>query len=181
MESGATNIQVFGDHQKRPALQKLIEECPHTGIVIKLVPLSFQRAAKQGRKSTPSVIGIFNTPGVVSVQDEFAMQAFACPMDTCDLEFEEELELVRHQITEGHFKDKYCVLCDKWFTRRFDFKRHFMSMHENITYQCAECGKVFKRPDSHKNHLAKAHRNVESKTVEVGLDDLQEADDSDAV
>lgn len=84
-----------------------------------------------------------------------------CPKADCRLEFKEGLDLLRHQVTEGHFhQDKICKLCDKKFTRLYDLKRHILSVHENITFQCPHCAKLFKRLDTFKTHQAKAHQQL---------------------
>ena len=94
---------------------------------------------------------------IVANTDQDQELVYSCPKSDCDLVFQKGRDLLRHQITEDHFSNKYCVLCRKSFTRRFDLKRHIMSVHENIKFHCPYCVKVFNRLDSYKSHQVKAH------------------------
>ncbi len=104
---------------------------------------------------------------------------YPCPANDCDEEFTDGLDLLRHQLDQGHLRGNYCMVCDKGFTRRYDLKRHIMSLHENCTYQCDLCMKIFRRLDSFKKHQLKSHgiayNSVDSsQSSPVGEDDEED-------
>ena len=130
-----------------------------------MIPLSLQNGVKRKEKWSHKLmasLGVLYTPIMSKHDGERNVNSctdFCCPKEDCGLEFDKGLDLLRHQMTEDHFREKLCKMCDKRFTRMYDLKRHIMSVHENIKFYCPHCMKSFKRLDTYKTHL-KSHRDI---------------------